>query len=86
VDVAVGGEGAQQAFIARQVRHDAQLDLRIVGRQQQVAGRRDEGLADAPALGRADRDVLQVRIGGRQPAGGRDRLVIGGVDRARCAR
>ena len=63
----------------RQVRHDAQLDLRIVGGQQHVALGRDEGLADAPALGRADRDVLQVRILRRQPAGGGDGLVIAGV-------
>ncbi|MCY1350547.1 hypothetical protein D9M69_367830 [compost metagenome] len=60
--------------------HDAQLDLRVVGRQQLVAPGRDEGLADAPALGGADRDVLQVRVGGRQAPGGRHRLVIGGVD------
>ena len=79
VDVLVAGEGAQQAFVPRQVRHDAQLDLRIVGRQQHVPRGRDEGLADAPALRRADRDVLQVRILRRQPAGRRHRLVIAGV-------
>ena len=44
------GEGAQQACVAGQVRHDAQLDLRVVRRQQHMAGRRDERLADAPAL------------------------------------
>ena len=38
VNVAILGEGPQQAFIAREVRHDAQFDLRVVGRQQAMAG------------------------------------------------
>ena len=45
-----------------------------------MAGRRNEGLADAAPLGRADGDVLQVRVGGRQPARGRHGLVVAGVD------
>ena len=69
----------QQAFVLREVRHDAQLDLRIVRRQQHVALGRDECLTDAPPLGRAYRDVLQVGILRRQPAGGGHRLVIAGV-------
>ncbi|MNQ55969.1 hypothetical protein D3C85_700790 [compost metagenome] len=73
-------EGIQQTFVLGQVGHDAQLDLRIVRRQQFVAGGGDERLANAPALGGADRDVLQVRIAGRQAPGGRHRLVIRGVD------
>ena len=67
----------------RQVRHDAQLDLRVVGRQQHVALGRDERLADAASFGRADRDVLQVRILRRQSAGGRHCLVVTGVYAAR---
>ena len=58
------------------MRHDAQLDLRVIRGHQQVARRRDERLADAPALRPADGDVLQVGVGGRQPAGLRHRLVI----------
>ena len=73
-------ESVQQTGILRQMSHDAQLDLRVVGRQQLVARRRDEGLANAPALGGADRDVLQVRVAGGQPAGGGHRLVVAGVD------
>ncbi len=34
VNVAALGEGAQQRGIAGQVRHDAQFDLRVIGRQQ----------------------------------------------------
>jgi hypothetical protein len=77
VDVAVLGERARETRIARQVRHDAELDLRIVRRQQHLALRRHEGLADAPSFRRADRDVLQVRVARRQPPRHRNRLVIG---------
>ena len=41
-----------------------------------VARRRDEGLADAPAFGRADRDVLQVGVVARQPPRHRHRLRV----------
>ena len=47
----------------------AQLDLRVVRRDQLVALRRDERRADASAFLGADRNVLQVRIVRRQPAG-----------------
>jgi hypothetical protein len=49
------GEGAQQRLVAAEVRHDAQLDLAVVGAGNHAARRRHEGLAHAPALG--------VRIG-----------------------
>ena len=70
------------AVVAREVRQHAQLDLRVVGRDQHVAGLGDERAADlAPELG-ADRDVLQVGIAAAQAAGGGDRLVEAGVDAA----
>jgi hypothetical protein len=47
----------------------AQLDLAVVGRDQLVALLGDEGLADLAAFLGADRDVLQVRVGGGQPPG-----------------
>jgi hypothetical protein len=37
VDVGILGEGLEQARVAGQVRHDAQLDLRIVGRDDDVS-------------------------------------------------
>jgi hypothetical protein len=55
VDIPALGKGLEQTGIRRQVRHDAQLDLRVVGRQELVARWRDKGLADAPPL--------RVRIG-----------------------
>ena len=82
VDVPVLGEGPQQALVPGEVRHDAQLDLRVVGRDQQVILRGHESLPDPPSLGRANRDVLEIRVGRRKPAGRGDGLVIGRVDAA----
>ena len=79
MDVLALRERVEQPGILRDVRHDAQLDLRVIGRHDPVARRRDERLADAAALGGADRDVLQVRVGRRQTPGDSDRLAIGGV-------
>jgi hypothetical protein len=59
-----------------------QLDLRVVCGEQHAARRGDEGGANlAPELG-ADGDVLQVRVGRGETAGGRAHLVEGGVDAA----
>ena len=56
--------------------HDAQLDLAVVGGEQDdVVAAGDEGVADAPAQLGPDRDVLQVGVGRAQPAGRRDGLV-----------
>ncbi len=61
-------------------RHDPQLDLRVVGADEDVAGRRLEAAADlATELG-PHRHVLQVGVGRREPAGGRSRLHEGRVD------
>ena len=67
------------------MRHDAQLDLRVIGGDDHVSRRRHESLADAAALRRADRDVLQVRVLRGQAA--RSRRPPGGsrCARARCA-
>ncbi len=73
------GERLEQAFVAGQVRHDAQLDLRIVGRHDARTGWRDERFADAAAFRRAHRDVLQVGIAGGQTPGHRHRLRVAGM-------
>jgi phosphoglycolate phosphatase len=62
MDIFAGAEGGEQALVAGQMRHDAQLDLRIVRGQHPAARLGHEGAADAPALVAADRDVLQVGI------------------------
>src|SRR5690606_5888767 len=53
VNVLAGGERRLESLVAAKMRHDAQLDLRIVGRDEPAALVRDEGLADAPSLGGA---------------------------------
>ncbi len=72
-------ECVAQPRVAREVRHDSQLDLRVVRAHDLPAGRRDESLADAATLRRADRDVLQVRVVRRKPASDSNGLRIGGV-------
>ena len=62
--------------------HQAELDLRVVGRHEEVAGGRDEGGADVAADGSADGNVLEVGVGGGEAAGGGADLVEGGVDAA----
>src|SRR2546422_5907128 len=58
------------------MRQDAELDLRIIGRQQDIAGAAgDEGPANFLSDFRPYRDVLQVRVGRGEPAGGGDGLV-----------
>ncbi len=81
--VLAGGEGLEQALVLRQVRHDAQFDLRIVRRHDHRSRRRDEGFADAAAFRGAHRYVLQVRIVARQPPGHRHRLRVVGMHAAR---
>ena len=72
-------ERLDERLLVRQVREHAQLDLRVVGRDQHVARRGDERAPDLAAELGADRDVLQVRIGAAQAPGGGDRLVEAGV-------
>ena len=76
MDVGPARERVLEVLVARHVGEDPQLDLRVVGGEQdQVRLAGHERAADlAPELG-ADRDVLEVRIGRRQPAGRGDGLV-----------
>ena len=80
MNVEILGERTQQGRIAGKVRHDAQLDLRIIGGNEGVARRRHECLANAPPLLSANGNVLQIRILRRQPSRGRHCLVIGRMD------
>ena len=74
VNVVAARERRGQRLVARQVREHAQLDLRVVGRDQHVTRIGDEGAANLPADLGADRDVLQVRIAAAQASGRGHRL------------
>ena len=83
VQVLARAERLDEPLVAGEVRHDPHLDLRVVGRHQRLeAVADDEELADAPALLGADRDVLQVGVGGAEPPGRGDGLQVGRVDAA----
>ena len=73
-------ERAKQTGVAGEMRHDAELDLRIVRGDELAARRRHERGADAAAFRGADGNVLQVRVLRGEAPGGGHRLPIGGVD------
>ena len=69
-----------QRRVARQMRENSQLDLRVVGGNETIARLGDERRANLAAKRRADRDVLQVRIAAAEPAGRGHGLVERRVD------
>src|SRR5690606_10223211 len=69
VDVDAIMEGLSQCGNVGDVREETQLDLRIVGGNEDVAWCSDEGLANLATFLGADRDILQVGIGRGEPAG-----------------
>ena len=68
VHVLAALEDLLQHLLAGDVGEDAQLDLRVVGGDQAAPVLGDEAAADLAAELRPDRDVLEVRVGARQPA------------------
>ena len=81
VQVLPAAEGLDQRLVRGQVRHDAHLDLGVVGGHEALVVLADgEGLTDAHSLLVTGRDVLQVGIGRRQASRGGDGLLEGGVD------
>ena len=83
MDVLPLGESLFQLRNVRHMGHDAQLDLAVVGADELRAFRSDEGGADLAALLRAHRNVLQVGLGGGEPARGGRRQRVGRVDALR---
>ena len=71
--------GAQRRHVG-DFREQPQLDLRIIRRDQLVAGGCDEGAADLAAVLGTHRDVLKVGFVRRQPPRRGRRQRIGGVD------
>jgi len=62
VNVVAAAVGLNQQRVARKMSEQAQLDLRIVGGEQYVAGFGGEGGANAASKLGADRNILQVGI------------------------
>ena len=75
VNVLPRAEGFHQCVVAGKVRHQAKLNLAVIRVQQYPARARTDFLA----LLRADGDVLQIRLAGRNAPGGGGDLVEGGV-------
>ena len=57
-------EGLAQRRNVGDLGKKAELDLRIIGRDELRPRRRDEGAADLAAGLGADGEILQVRVGG----------------------
>ncbi len=64
------------------MRQYTQLNLRIISRQQHTARRSTERLAQSPPHIRPHRNILQIGVGGRKTAGGRNRLIKRGMQAA----
>src|SRR6185369_352653 len=62
VNVPAPLERLDERRIAREVRHEAQLDLRVVGNEEHPALARHEATPDRFAALSAHRDVLEVRL------------------------
>ena len=85
MDITAGAEGLDERRVVREVREQAQLDLRVVCCHEAPSCARNEAPANVLPELPADRDVLQVRVARREATGARDRLVERGVQ-SPCAR
>ena len=71
-------------LVAAEMGHEPELDLGVVGgHYDSVRSRRYEGFPDLLSPLRADRNVLQVRVGGAESSRRRQRLVEGRMDPSR---
>src|SRR5207237_1305748 len=62
MDVAATLKCRYKGRVIGKMRQQAELDLRVIGGEQQVARRRDERAPNLATATRADGDVLQVRV------------------------
>src|SRR5277367_3375603 len=67
VNVFTAAESLHQYWIFREVREDAQLDLRVIRGEKQGTGRGNESRANFASELRTDRNILQVRVGRAEP-------------------
>ena len=83
VDVPVGEEGLDERRVPGEVGQDAELDLGIIGGEEDVAFVGHEGPAESCSPSPARGDVLEVGFARGQPAGRSHGLIVGRVDAAR---
>src|SRR5690606_10675827 len=69
MNILTSGKSGFQRIDIGNMRGKAQFNLAIVGGQYDIAGRGDKSLTDLPADFRADRNILQIWFGRRQPPG-----------------
>src|SRR5258708_4188289 len=74
VDVFAVAESLDKYGVFREMRHDAQLDLRIIRREQNLSFLGNERGANLPSQLGSNRNVLQVGIARTKPARGRTSL------------
>ena len=80
VNVFSFAEVLDEVLVLAQVRHDAQFDLRVVSREEDISRSRHESLANFSPVFPSDRYVLKIRVRGTQASCGGDRLVKGRVN------
>src|ERR1700722_9204797 len=68
-----------QYRVFREMSEDSQLDLGVIRRKQQRTGSGDESCANFTSEFRADRNILQIRIGRTESPGRRAGLAKGGM-------
>ena len=73
-------EGLDQCRVFAEVRHQAKLDLRIVGTEERTALLGNEGLTNGSSLGGTDGDILNVGITAGETTRSRNGLIKGRVD------
>ena len=83
MNVFSGVEVLNHLLVAAEMRHDAQLDLRVVGREENAARLRHKGFSDFATVVATHRNVLQVRIARGEASGGGNGLIERGVDALR---
>ena len=70
-------------FIAGEMRHQSELNLRIIGREEKATGVGHHRLTNELASFASDGQILQVGVRRRQSSGSRYRLIIRGMYLAR---
>ena len=84
MNVGAAAERFDHVLVTAQMGHDTQLNLRIIGREEQsVSLIGNKSFANVAPQRFADGDVLQVRVRRAKPTGRGDRLIERSMDFAR---